>query len=263
MIAPLELSRNAKIVSSANAAAITHRNPTIDENRIAFAGTPRLVNRTNRCGASWRAASTNNIRDAVYMPEFRQLSTAVSTTAFMMWSAYGMPISVNAATNGDALWWPVLAKSQGRIVTTRNTEPTKKIAIRRITELAALATAFSGFSDSAAAMVAISAPTIEKMVVTMPTVRTPAPNGRKPPWAVRLEKSIDLCGHNPNTNAVPRIMKMTIAATLIPANQNSNSPNDDTENRFVAVIRTSSTSATSHSGMPGIQYAMIFAPAMA
>jgi hypothetical protein len=26
------------------------------------------------------------MRDAVYMPEFRQLSTAVSTTAFMMWS---------------------------------------------------------------------------------------------------------------------------------------------------------------------------------
>ena len=27
-----------------------------------------------------------------------------------------------------------------------------------------------------------------------------------------------------------------IAATLMPANQNSNSPNDDTENRLVAVI---------------------------
>ena len=30
---------------------------------------------------------SNSMRDAVYMPEFRQLSTAVNTTAFMMWSA--------------------------------------------------------------------------------------------------------------------------------------------------------------------------------
>ena len=52
-------------------------------------------------------------------------------------------------------------------------------------------TARSGSSDSAAAMVAISAPTIEKMTVT-----TAAPSARK----------------------------ARIAATLMPANQNSNSP---------------------------------------
>src|ERR1044072_9006830 len=101
MIAPLELSRNAKMVSSENAAAMTQANPMIDENRIALAGTPRLVRCINRSGASLRAERTNSMRDAVYMPEFRQLSTAVNTTAFMMWSAYGMPISVNAATNGE------------------------------------------------------------------------------------------------------------------------------------------------------------------
>ena len=87
MIAPLELSRNAKIVSSANAAAMTHAKPMIDENRIALAGTPRPVTRTSRAGASRRAAKTNSILEAVYIPEFRQLSTAVSTTAFMMSSA--------------------------------------------------------------------------------------------------------------------------------------------------------------------------------
>ena len=38
-------------------------------------------------GASRRAASTNSMREAVYIPELRQLSTAVNTTAFMMWSA--------------------------------------------------------------------------------------------------------------------------------------------------------------------------------
>src|ERR1044072_7633114 len=102
MIAPLEFSRNAKMVSGETAAAMTHKKPTIDDARIATAGTPRRVTLTSCSGASRRAASTNNIRDAVYMPEFRQLSTAVSTTAFMMWSAYGMPMAVNAATHGDA-----------------------------------------------------------------------------------------------------------------------------------------------------------------
>jgi hypothetical protein len=43
MIAPLELSRNAKIVFSKKAAAMTHMKPMIDENRIAFAGTPATV----------------------------------------------------------------------------------------------------------------------------------------------------------------------------------------------------------------------------
>src|SRR5690349_2548292 len=102
MIAPLELSRNAKIVSGDAAAAMMHRNPTTEDARIAFIGTPRRVTRTSAGGASRRAASTNSMREAVYMPELRQLSTAVSTTAFITWSAYGIPISVKAATNGDA-----------------------------------------------------------------------------------------------------------------------------------------------------------------
>ena len=52
-----------------------------------MAGTPRRVTATSCAGASRRAARTNSIREAVYIPEFRQLSTAVNTTAFMMWSA--------------------------------------------------------------------------------------------------------------------------------------------------------------------------------
>ena len=39
-----------------------------------------------------------------------------------------------------------------------------------------------------------------------------------------------------------------MVATLIPANQNSNSPKDDTENRLVAVISTIRHSESSHSG---------------
>ena len=92
------------------------------------------------------------------------------------------------------------------------------------TEFAARATAFSGSDDSAAAIVAISGPTIEKITVTMPTVIAPAPIGMNPPWLVRLEKSADLFGHRPRTKQAPIAMKARIAATLIPANQNSNSP---------------------------------------
>src|ERR1044072_1454877 len=121
MIAPLELSRNAKIVFSAKAAAKTHAKPTIEENRIALTGTPRRDRFTSFDGASLRAARTNSMRDAVYMPEFRQDSTAVSTTAFMMWSAYGMAISVSAATKGEAA---SPSSFHGRIVTSRKIENT-------------------------------------------------------------------------------------------------------------------------------------------
>src|SRR5919112_3422705 len=135
--------------------------------------------------------------------------------------------------------------------------------MRAITELAALATALSGSFDSAAAMVATSAPVIEKMTVTMATVIPLKPWGRKPPWAVRLEKSIALSGHRPNTYAVPIPRNTTIAATLMPANQNSNSPNEETEKRLVSVIAVNRTSEHNHRGMPGSQYCTIFAPAMA
>ena len=50
---------------------------------------------------------------------------------------------------------------------------------------------------------------------------------------------------------------------MIPANQNSNSPNDFTENRFVAVMRTIRTSESSQSGRPGTQKVITFAPATA
>src|SRR6476469_10319661 len=102
MSAPLELSRNANIVSGETAAAMTLRKPITEDARIAAAGTPRRVTWTSCAGASRRAAKTNSIREAVYIPEFRQLSTAVNTTAFMMWSAYGIPLSVHAETDGAA-----------------------------------------------------------------------------------------------------------------------------------------------------------------
>ena len=82
----------------------------------------------------------------------------------------------------------------------------------------------SGSADSAAAMVAISAPTIEKITTTMPEKSAPTPLGKRPPCSVRLEKSRLVPGHRPSTNSAPSAMKTMIAATLIPANQYSNSP---------------------------------------
>ena len=96
--------------------------------------------------------------------------------------------------------------------------------MRQTTELTALVTPRTGSSDSAAATVAISAPTIEKMTTTMPEKRTSGPLGMKPPWAVRFEKSIERPGHRPKTKHEPMTRKMMIVATLMPANQYSNSP---------------------------------------
>ena len=114
----------------------------------------------------------------MYSPEFRQDSTAVSTTAFITWSAYGMPIAVSALTYGDA---PSSFEFHGRMTHSRKIEPTKKMAIRMITELVALAIDRAGSFDSAAATVAISAPTIEKMTTTMLAKTAPMPSGNRPP----------------------------------------------------------------------------------
>ena len=65
MMAPEEFSRNRNTPSSSMAAAMTHRNPTTDEARMATIGTPRLFTFTSWAGASRRAASTNSIREAV------------------------------------------------------------------------------------------------------------------------------------------------------------------------------------------------------
>ena len=104
----------------------------------------------------------------------------------MMWSAPGMPISLNAATYGEAA---SSAEFHGRITASRKIEPTKKTAIRRMTELVALAIDLPGSGDSAAAMVATSAPTMEKITTTIAEKMAPTPSGKNPPCAVRLLKS--------------------------------------------------------------------------
>ena len=114
----------------------------------------------------------------------------------MMSAAAGMPITSNAATYGES---PSFASFHGRIVTSRKIEPTKKSRMRETTALVALAIAFSGFLDSAAAIVTISAPTIEKITTTIPLKIATAPLGANPPCAVRLLKLGPLSGHRPST----------------------------------------------------------------
>src|ERR1700756_4593241 len=152
---------------------------------------------------------------------------------------------LSAATYGEA---PNSTEFHGRITTSRKTEPTKKIPMRATTDRVAFWTASSGSRLSAAATVTISAPTIEKITTTMAAKTAPTPFGKNPPCDVRLEKSPWWPGRNPRTKTAPTARKIAMVATLIPANQNSNSPKDDTENRFVAVISINRHSESSHSG---------------
>src|SRR6476659_6627258 len=139
----------------------------------------------------------------------------------MMSAEPAIPIFWNAATYGDAT---SSAEFHGRMTASRKIDPMKKTQIRTTTELVAFEIARSGSSDSAAAMVATSAPTIEKITTTMAENTAPTPFGKNPPCAYRLEKSRLDPGHSPNTYSDPITRKMMIAATLIPANQYSNSP---------------------------------------
>src|SRR4029077_13251889 len=95
-------------------------------------------------------------------------------------------------------------------------------------------------ADSAAATVTISAPTIEKMTVVVPPRTAAQPNGVQPPCAVRFARP-GLAGFlTPNNHEAATTMNTTIAATLIDANQNSNSPYERAEARFTAVRITMS-----------------------
>src|SRR5688572_27965046 len=90
-------------------------------------------------------------------------------------------------------------------------------------------------ADSAAATVTISAPTMEKMTVVTPVRTAARPKGTKPRCAVRLLIP-GLAGlPAPSSQPAATTMNTTIAATLIDANQNSNSPYERAEVRFTAV----------------------------
>lgn len=71
--------------------------------------------------------------------------------------------------------------------------------MRTMTERVALMMALAGSGDSAAAIVAISAPTMEKTTITMPEKIALHPLGKSDPPAVRLEKSMEWPGQRPRT----------------------------------------------------------------
>ena len=84
-----------------------------------------------------------------------------------------------------------------------------------------------GSGDSAAAMVATSAPTIEKITTTMAAKIAPEPEREEA--AMRREVAEVEALVRPQRRARtarPSPGTATIAATLMPANQNSNSPNE-------------------------------------
>ena len=96
--------------------------------------------------------------------------------------------------------------------------------MRNVTETVMRLMTFAGSSDSAAAMVAISAPTRLNMVEVAAASTTPQPLGTKPLCAVKLLKLGPLPDVMPKAHAAQTRMKTIIAATLIDENQNSNSP---------------------------------------
>lgn len=116
-----------------------------------------------------------------------------------------------------------------------------------MTLLTALRTACTGFGDSLAASVTISLPMKEKTTSSMPERIAPGPCGRNPPCPVRFSVPTgEPPGGSPNIASAPITMKTTIATTLIPANQNSNSPNEPTETRFVPVSTIITSNAQAH-----------------
>src|SRR5258708_40276544 len=87
------------------------------------------------------------------------------------------------------------------------------------------------------------------------------PLGANPPCAVRLPMLGWTPGHKPDTYTPAAPKNKTIAATLMEANQNSNSPKDRTETKFVAVRGKSTAQLKNQAGTPGSQKYTTPAPA--
>src|SRR4051812_18025470 len=136
--------------------------------------------------------------------------------------------------------------------------------MRHTTDFTALRTAPTGSGDSAAAIVAISAPKNEKTTTKTAENIGATPCGANPPWPVRLASPGESTpGKSPKITAAPSRTNTVIAATLIEANQNSNSPYDFTENKFVPVRTAINTNTHAHCGNAGIQRCTMAAPAVA
>src|SRR5690349_21482052 len=118
-------------------------------------------------------------------------------------------------------------------------------------------------ADSAAATVTISAPTIEKITVVVPLRIAIQPNGAKPWWAVRLDKPGLTGFFTPSSQPAAITMNTTIAATLMDANQNSNSPYERADDRLTAVRITMSPRPICHTSNMGSHAWAVCAPTSA
>jgi len=88
----------------------------------------------------------------------------------------------------------------------------------------------------------------------------------KPPCAVRLAKVLPAGEVTPQANSAASAMNTTMAATLMEANQNSNSPYERADIRFTAVMIPMSTMPSSHGGTSAHganQLCRMLAPAIA
>src|SRR5690606_30296625 len=106
----------------------------------------------------------SNIRELVYSAEFKTEIKDTKITIFMISAAIGSPAIVKMFAYGAA---KLVASFHGKIKTINVTEPTKNNARRNTTLRMALTIFLAGFSDSAAAIAATSAPQMEKITNTI------------------------------------------------------------------------------------------------
>ncbi|MCY1405209.1 hypothetical protein D9M71_204440 [compost metagenome] len=126
------------------------------------------------------------------------------------------------------------------------------MAMRYTTRLVARRILSFGLAVSSAAMVTISAPKNEKMVISTPPNTVPKPLGMKPPLShSRLTPDTSASGQKPNTARLQTTMKAMIATTLTSANQYSKAPKFFTLIRLVPDSTSMIRKANNQDGTPG------------
>src|SRR6202030_300038 len=134
--------------------------------------------------------------------------------------------------------------------------------MRQITVVVILAIARPGCADSAAATVVISAPVRAKNTVATAASTAIQPRGVKPPLFTRFAKVAPEGDVQPKAKEAAITMNTNIAATLMEANQNSNSAYERADIRLTPVMMVIKPRPIC-SCEKGSQCCRIFAPAMA
>jgi hypothetical protein len=202
--------------------------------RTAFNGTPRFVNFANIGEIVFLSESDQSILDEAYSPEFAADKMAVNITKFIISAAYGTPIRSRTATKGLS---NTLASETGNNADKTTMVPTKKIINLHNVIRIAFGIVFSGFTVSPAATPINSVPENAKFTASIVIRMAKAPFGNKPALVTFENNGADcalIIGIKPTIAPAPRIMNITIANTLIDANQNSDSAKNLTVHAFNA-----------------------------